>query len=149
MENGRSRQGALEPVVLVCRLPTDEDAPGAARNFVAQMLGELNGAADHRGDDLALVVSEMVSNAVLHGPPGEVELRLRATNEVVRMEVCDRGVEPFSAQRDLNGDGHWGLGLCAEFSDRFAIERTPWTQVWCEFDLNGTDSLTRNGNRDR
>jgi anti-sigma regulatory factor (Ser/Thr protein kinase) len=134
---------------MVCRLATDEDAPRTARAVVDHMLKEIRGSADHRRDDMSLAVSEMVSNAVLHGPPGEVEMRISATPELVRIEVSDRGNEPFDKPPEAGEVGHWGLGLVAEFSDRFGIEHTPRTKVWCEFDIDATDSLTRHGYRDR
>ena len=121
------------PLIMVRRLTTDDDAPRLAREFVSDVLDRLDGAADHRRDDLALVVSEMVSNAVLHGPSGEVDFRVIATDQMVRVEVKDGGVVPFGVNHD--GADHLGLGLIDEFSDRHAIEHNPSTVVWCEFDL--------------
>jgi anti-sigma regulatory factor (Ser/Thr protein kinase) len=129
------RRGNQQPTVMVRRLVTDEDAPRTARDLANRLLAHL-GCGDHRRDDLELVVSEMVSNAVLHGPPGEVEFRVVGTEDVIRVEVSDRGVEPFRRPSELSPAGHWGLGLVAEFSDRFGIERKPSTCVWCELDLN-------------
>jgi anti-sigma regulatory factor (Ser/Thr protein kinase) len=123
------------PLVMVRRLTTDEDAPRAARLLVAEVLERLAGAGDDRRDDLALVVSEMVSNAVLHGPPGEVELRIIGTSGLIRIEVSDGGVLPFQRITTDGNRGHWGLGLIEEFSDRYAIVQDPATLVWCEFDI--------------
>lgn len=130
---GRGRRDG--PLTMVRRLITDDEAPRAARDVAYQLLDHLGGSADHRRQDLELVVSEMVSNAVIHGPPGEVEFRILASPDMIRVEVSDHGVEPFSRPHELSPAGHWGLGLVEEFSDRFGIERRPWTCVWCELDL--------------
>ena len=59
-------------------------ARAAAEEFVA-------GAVDRRGlSDLALVVSELVTNAVVHGR-GAITLKLERDGEIVRGEVVDEG----------------------------------------------------------
>jgi anti-sigma regulatory factor (Ser/Thr protein kinase) len=122
-----------EQVSAVHRLLTDHDAPRAARDAAADVLDRL-GCGDHRGEDLALAVSELVTNAVVHGPGGEIELCFTATTAMIRVEVCDAGATAFEWP-DEAGDGHWGLGLVRIFSDRAGIDRVPTTVVWCEFDL--------------
>src|SRR5680860_1187769 len=63
------------------RLPTDPSSPGRARTFVAEALR----AADREGDAdvAALLVSETVTNAVLHAGT-DLEVRCRVAGEVVR-----------------------------------------------------------------
>jgi anti-sigma regulatory factor (Ser/Thr protein kinase) len=129
------RQEDDNSIVLVCRMATDSEAPRTARDLVADLLGRLDGQENGRRDDLMLIASEMVSNAVVHGPAGLVGFRVSATAETVRMEVTDRGVEAFEPPSVFSRDGHWGLHLIREFGDRSGIERMPWTLVWCEVDL--------------
>lgn len=119
----------------VDRLPATVDAPSAGREAASKLLGQL-GAGQGRADDLALVVSELVTNAVLHGPGPEIELRLEGTWATIRIEVSDEGVEPF--EWPVVMDGHRGLGFVRIFSERSGVIRRPWTVVWCELDLNGS-----------
>jgi anti-sigma regulatory factor (Ser/Thr protein kinase) len=94
------------------------------------------GVAGPRAEDVALVVSELVTNAVIHGPNAGVELRLEGTPTVLRVEVCDDGTARFDWPVDgSDSDGHWGLGLVTRFSERAGVEWRPCTTVWCEFDL--------------
>jgi anti-sigma regulatory factor (Ser/Thr protein kinase) len=87
-----------------------------------------------RSDDLALVVSELVTNAVVHGPDADVELTLTGTPAMVRVEVRDAGTTTFDWP-EQPGDVHRGLALVGIFSDRCGVTRTPSTVVWCELDL--------------
>jgi anti-sigma regulatory factor (Ser/Thr protein kinase) len=131
------RGNEAEPFVMVRRVNTDDDAPREARDAAGKLVDHLGACARHRRGDLELVVSEMVSNAVLHGPAGEVEFKIVGTREKIRVEVSDHGCDPFTRPEGFSPGGHWGLGLVEEFSDRFGIERKPWTCVWCELDLKG------------
>jgi anti-sigma regulatory factor (Ser/Thr protein kinase) len=122
------------PMMLVLGLPTDENAPRHARKLIADLVGRLNGLAVRRSDDLALVVSEMVSNAVQHGPPGKLEVRAIATDHMIRLEVSDTGTQPIEDAKHERRD-HMGFTVIEALSDRFAVEQNPETLVWCEFDL--------------
>jgi anti-sigma regulatory factor (Ser/Thr protein kinase) len=123
------------PMMLVLGLPTDENAPRHARKLVADLVGRLNGLAVRRSDDLALVVSEMVSNAVQHAPPGKLEVRAIATDHMIRLEVSDTGTQPFERGKHEAPGQDMGLAVIDALSDRFAVEQNPETLVWCEFDL--------------
>jgi anti-sigma regulatory factor (Ser/Thr protein kinase) len=92
------------------------------------------GNGEERSDDLALAVSELVTNAVVHGPAGDLTLRISCTATTIRVEVSDSGTEPFEWP-EQPGDGHWGLGLVSMFCERVGVVRRPSTVVWCELDL--------------
>jgi anti-sigma regulatory factor (Ser/Thr protein kinase) len=124
-----------ELLAAVHRFPSDADAPRAARDAATAMLDRLGGG-DGRAEDIALVVSELVTNAVIHGAPGELEMRLEGTPAMIRIEVSDGGVAAFEWPPDAV-DGHWGLNLVSIFSDRAGVIRDPSTCVWCELDLDG------------
>jgi anti-sigma regulatory factor (Ser/Thr protein kinase) len=109
------------------------DAPRAGRRAAALVLARLANGRD-RADDLALVVSELVTNAVVHGPDAEFELRLRASARVIRVEVNDQGTKPFEWPVNRDGRLH-GLDLVNLFSERCGVRRLPSTLAWCEFDL--------------
>jgi anti-sigma regulatory factor (Ser/Thr protein kinase) len=84
----------------------------------------------------------MVSNAVTHGPPGQLEVIVRLSDHTIRVEVADEGIQPFNWSGDQNHDrgngrnGGWGLHLVEAFSDRCGVEWRPFTVAWCELDLH-------------
>ncbi len=96
-----------------------------ARRFVRDVLGryEYGGCAD----PVELAVSELVSNALLHGG-GATRLRLSGDRWKVRVEVADN--RPLLARRRREG---WGLRLIDMMSLRWGV--TPAAHgkvVWCE-----------------
>ncbi|MCW2605718.1 MAG: hypothetical protein JWO60_411 [Frankiales bacterium] len=96
-------------------------------------------ARTHRVDEdvVALLVTELASNALRHGGPG-VDLWLRATAETVRVEVVDgRGSTPPRVQDpDDEAEGGRGLVLVAALASRWGSERlAAGKSVWFEIDL--------------
>lgn len=85
------RAGAPE---LRLQLARDEQAPAAARRAVEGWCPpELSGGAPRR-ETLVLLVSEVVTNAVLHSPrsvEGPIELTARVEEELIRVMVTDPG----------------------------------------------------------
>jgi anti-sigma regulatory factor (Ser/Thr protein kinase) len=118
------------------RIAGTKDAPRIARDAAAHLLVRLGSGAE-RADDVALIISELVTNAVVHGPHGhDVILGMTGTPHLIRIEVSDEGTAPFEWSGD-GLDGHRGLGLVREFADRSGLIFRPWTVAWCEFDLDG------------
>jgi hypothetical protein len=78
------------------------DAPREARHFAVEVTGRLG--AGHLADDVALVVTELAANAVVHAQTG-FTVSLSAGPDALRISVCD-GI-PAPAQDA-------GAGLCAE-----------------------------------
>ncbi|MFF2331079.1 MULTISPECIES: ATP-binding protein [unclassified Streptomyces] len=109
------------------------------RQFVRRAL--VDWACDARADDVLLCVSELVTNAVLHGvPPGRgfrIHLYLEPADGVLRIEVHDSGdgeVRPADAGAAPDAEGGRGLLLVAALADRWGVgERNPGKVVWCEF----------------
>jgi anti-sigma regulatory factor (Ser/Thr protein kinase) len=112
----------------------DRGAPGAAR----RALDELNGLIDPPlKDDLRLLVSEVVTNSVIHAQadsPGEVVLDVWASDDVVRVAVTDRGpgFEPARPPRPRERSG-WGLVMVDRLADNWGVELGEGTAVWFEF----------------
>ncbi len=75
----------------VIELDGDADAPSRGRHAVTAVLEEWGCAPDTRGD-LLLVVSELVTNAVVHGAEPIVVTVVRGT-ERFRVEVTDGAAE--------------------------------------------------------
>jgi len=68
-------------------LPAEMGAPATARGFVRD---RWPGADDDVLDDLTLIVSELVSNAVKHGEP-DILFRMRMNPLAVDISVLDHG----------------------------------------------------------
>jgi anti-sigma regulatory factor (Ser/Thr protein kinase) len=75
-------------------LPADSTAPRAARSFVRDNCPHLGGEVL---DDITLIVSELVSNAVRHGRP-EIALRMTVEPLSVDVSVLDHGTALPPAQ---------------------------------------------------
>jgi anti-sigma regulatory factor (Ser/Thr protein kinase) len=116
-------------------LPHGAEAPGIARGLLRSWAGA---ALDGRQLDTArLLVSELVSNAVLHGQ-GTITLDVWLGPDALRVEVLDQGEEfPHVARRpDASMTGGWGLEMVRRESNRWGVG-TDCARVWFELDLNG------------
>lgn len=112
----------------------------AARAFVARALSEWDW--NDRVDDVLLCVSELATNALVHGvPPGRgyrVHLHLDSGGRL-RVEVHDSGpglarVREATVDADAEAEGGRGLLLVSELADKWGVdERTPGKIVWCEW----------------
>ena len=106
--------------------------PADARRFV---VGALRAGGVEVDDAVPLVVSELVTNAVLHaGSAAQVEVRIG--NEIVRIEVHDSATElPTLRQPDPYHVTGRGLMLVDALSDRWGAVPTPVGKiVWFEID---------------
>ena len=74
-------------------------------------------------DDVVLVVSELITNALLHGL-GSPALRLSGTRERVRIEVGDDS-SVLPAQRPAGETGGWGLRVVARLAGSSRCCRGP------------------------
>jgi anti-sigma regulatory factor (Ser/Thr protein kinase) len=91
-------------------------------------------------DDLRLLVSELVTNSVLHGcsgPDDRVRVSVDQPESCIRVEVCDKGRGWTKPKRSRSIDsneppGGWGLLLVGEIADRWGINSSDGTCVWFE-----------------
>ncbi len=81
--------------------------PGQARRAIAECASRLG--LDDVADDLLLLVSELVTNAVRHGAP-PVRLEVLADDRVVRVAVGD-GEPGLPRPRDVDDDAEGGRGM--------------------------------------
>ncbi|MFJ4682785.1 ATP-binding protein [Streptomyces sp. NPDC088789] len=105
----------------------------AARAFTRTVLDSWS--IKDRVDDITLCVSELTTNALVHGvPPGRCfRLRLLYKGDHLRVEVHDSGGgEPRLGEvKDESGRG---LLLVAALADAWGVaERVPGKIVWCAF----------------
>jgi anti-sigma regulatory factor (Ser/Thr protein kinase) len=84
-----------------------------------------------------LLVSELVSNSVIHAGADEIELQATADPLVVRIEVGDPGPGFDERERKeprFEGDGGFGLLLVDKVASRWGTKRDPSTRVWFEIE---------------
>jgi anti-sigma regulatory factor (Ser/Thr protein kinase) len=114
-------------------LTRDSRAPRTAREWVGDHFGSALGE-----DKLAiakLLVSELVTNALVHGQ-GTIVLRARLDRGRLVAEVIDQGhgFEWSHPEADLEQVRGWGLVVVAGGSDRWGI-REGANHVWFELNL--------------
>jgi anti-sigma regulatory factor (Ser/Thr protein kinase) len=114
------------------RLPPEAGSVARARLALATFTGQVDG---ERMDAARLLISELVTNAVLHGPDaqGDCDLAVDHDGQRLRVEVRDRGAGfvPPTVARDIGG---WGLMFVERLSDRWGIGEGAPTRVWFEID---------------
>ena len=121
----------MDAAVLELVLDDGADAVPRARRFVAQALRGLDRAIV---EDAELVVTELVTNAVLHGTP-PVVLRLSPTPDRVRLEVEDAGRDmPMRMRESTDAMTGRGLSLVSRLSHGWGVEPTGESGkvVWAE-----------------
>jgi anti-sigma regulatory factor (Ser/Thr protein kinase) len=122
-------------------LPNGTTAPRIARKLANAALSDSAGgrshpvSADCRGD-VALVVSELVTNAVLHAK-GPIEFEVTVEDDVIELRVSDHTTD-LPKITFANGDQIGGAGL--RIVDRLARywgveQRAGGKVVWCQLSL--------------
>lgn len=106
------------------------DAPAQARALIRAALD-----CDPRVGAAQLAVSELVTNAILHGGLGshaEVEVHVRCTSAHVRVSVVHAG-DGRHADRGRGGVGGWGLPIVASLASAWSLDSVGATTVaWFE-----------------
>jgi anti-sigma regulatory factor (Ser/Thr protein kinase) len=125
------------------RFGRDLDAPQHARHTAAAVLRgwAIDGTEI---DDVALIVSEIVTNAICHGTSGDVHMSIELGESALVVLVYDRTpfVSPFRAVRHADADEESGRGLALVevLADRWGSgpvdgDPTAGTAVWAEIGL--------------
>jgi anti-sigma regulatory factor (Ser/Thr protein kinase) len=116
-------------VKVTVQLDPDSHAPMDARTVLERIEGELSRQVY---DDLRLVVSELVTNAVLHGPgTARVGVTLEVRDGLVRGEVTDEGRGTVEIREAAGEGGGFGLQLLDRISERWGVHPGS-THVWFE-----------------
>lgn len=117
---------------LALELPANNDAPARARRAVREVAaGSLPDEDRWRAE---LIVSELVANAVVHGPGGPVEVAIETGGNGVRGQVADPGPglrQNRLARRPALDDGGRGLLLVDALSDTWGLADDQ-SRVWFE-----------------
>ena len=124
-----------EKSVLELELEQNREAPSLARAAIA-------GFSENRDLDaatlatLTLLVSEVVTNAVIHPdvePPGTIRLSARIARGLIRVEVADEGSGFTPQPRDPGqSDRGYGLFLLEHQASAWGVDRRPGNTVWFE-----------------
>lgn len=126
----RLRSAAVE-------LPGGLQASAAARGVVADTLAGI--ASEPELDDLLIVITELVNNAVVHGGAADagerVLVHVAAADEQLRAEVSSRGgtFEPRTPSA-VEEPGGFGLLLVDQLSSRWGMDGGTDLCVWFEID---------------
>ena len=125
-------------------LEQSPSAPARARLLVATALETWGVASDF--PDVALITSELVTNAVVHAA-GDVVLTLDLTNRLLRIEVSDLSSdEPIMRDAEPSGAGGWGLRLVDALATGWGLEISPnGKTVWCDIAPSNIHGSSRSG----
>ena len=124
-------------VLTTIELTGGPGAVAAARRAIEQLADR---EQLERVDDLRLLVSELVTNCVIHGGAGPedlVQVTVDKPDDYIRVEVRDRGRGWTKRTRSRELDsaeppGGGGLMLVGEIADRWGIKSENGTCVWFE-----------------
>ncbi len=112
------------------------DSAAEARHALSPLADRLPA---ERLNDIRLLVSELVTNAIRHAELDAAEsirLTLEETGGSLRVEVSDpgRGFDWTGRDRPADEGGGWGLYLVETLADRWGVDRDEVTTVWFELD---------------
>jgi anti-sigma regulatory factor (Ser/Thr protein kinase) len=114
-------------------VPLGPHAPGTARRAVTAVLAGWGFHDDCWLDSAAVVVSELVTNAVRHGG-GCVELRVECHERRVTLSVAD-GSSVVPRRRDPDDQGGRGLALIEAMAAGWGVQdHQGGKRVWVELD---------------
>jgi anti-sigma regulatory factor (Ser/Thr protein kinase) len=108
-------------------LPPDARAPRAARRALNGLSGVIE---PDLLPDLRLLVTELVTNGVVHGE-GDVRLKVILSDAALHVEVVDEGDGMTESKPDPDRDGGWGLSIVEGLADRWGVFAGS-THVWAE-----------------
>src|SRR5712692_6615256 len=116
-------------------LPIAPTASAQARRMLDELAGTIpQGVLD----DLRMVTSELVANAVTHShvSSGEIEMRVTVLKTCVRVEILDPGPGFFPSVPPPSPRGSgWGLYLVDRLTTRWGVEFNGGARVWAEVPL--------------
>ena len=130
------QEAAAEPSVTTATMRADRDAPAAARDLVRSFGTGLDEDLLRRAQ---LAVSELVTNAVIHGSRSEEQIRIRLTRNLEGLDVTitDSG----SGQPDgVSGEGGFGLHIAATVAESMHVDTDGGWTVTAKFLPRTSDS---------
>jgi serine phosphatase RsbU (regulator of sigma subunit)/anti-sigma regulatory factor (Ser/Thr protein kinase) len=138
LEDGaRSRHvDAVGTAEITLDLPPTAESASAARDALAPLRERLG---DSQLETVRLLVTELITNSVKHGDPGDspVQVSVTMTEGAVRVEVSDAGAgfePPPRPDEPLESPSGWGLYLVDRLAHRWGVESGGGSAVWFELD---------------
>ncbi len=134
VEDSRRRRLFLSP---------QTSAPGRARDFVARACAAWH--SEQYSEVGQLVVSELVSNAVVHSGTA-IEVEVQFAGDLLRLSVHDDGDGvPWVVPPDQRTIGGVGLDLVSRLARSWGVTEDPQggKDVWCELTADGMSSAIR------
>ena len=126
---------AAQPSVV---LPGQRQSVGVGRHWVVRAAAE-GGVTGMANQVVELLSSELLANAVLHGPAGApIGIQVRHTPTSVRVSVSDGGAaSPVVLHREPTAPSGRGMAIVEAMSSRWGIEEHGGggKTVWFELDL--------------
>jgi anti-sigma regulatory factor (Ser/Thr protein kinase) len=121
-----------EPTLSIT-LPRHPGSPRVARSALRPLAAELGS----RADDVTLLVSEILANAVEHGHGETIDLHVTLADGRVHAEAVDggHGFDPPPASGDLERPRGRGLEIVDRVADAWGAYEGASTHVWFELDL--------------
>jgi serine phosphatase RsbU (regulator of sigma subunit)/anti-sigma regulatory factor (Ser/Thr protein kinase) len=121
-------------VDLELELPPQAESAGAAREALSPLGERLE---DSMLETVRLLVTELITNSVKHGDPGEdpVRVTVTLTPDAVRVEVSDSGEgfePPPRPDEPLESPSGWGLYLVDRLAERWGVDAGDRSSVWFE-----------------
>lgn len=126
--------------------PCEPSTAEIGREFVRDALGAWH--LDNLADGAALIVSELIANAVRHTPCRSIRLVVRRPSATrVRVGVVDRAPSrlPVLGPHGVDEESGRGLLLIGAVADRWGYDlrgsgRRPWgKEVWAELHVEGDE----------
>ena len=124
-------------------VPGGTRAAGLARRSILSVEAGLPDSVRHR---LALLLSELVTNAIQHGGAGEhetIQVRVASSYEKVRVEVFDPGPNAAGPRNRLEPEGGYGLLLVDRLASGWGREKVEegGSLAWFELVLDPIDHI--------
>ena len=111
-------------LTITCTLPADVAVAGTSRLAAAELLRAIR-ADESLIEEVLLVVSELVTNAVVHAG-SVVDLTITIEDDQVRIEVGDRAsAHPARRTTDAETVGGHGLHLVDQSATEWGVEPRP------------------------
>ena len=115
-------------------LASDSCAPGSARHELEAFAADLPAA---RMNEARILVTELVTNSVLHASGTSIEFTLRLTPAHLAIEVSDGGgptrPELVTGGAEADQPHGWGLRIVESLTESWGVRDAPGRRtVWCE-----------------
>jgi len=114
-------------------MPATRAAAARARREIETHFGGLLDAP--RLQEVQLVVTELITNVVLHSGSDAMVLRMAAAPELVRVEVCDQGAGFDPEAVTAREGGGFGLMLVERLAAQWGTAVDGEACVWVEMEV--------------